>query len=180
MSPTCKLKTLHEYKALISFKFANKCSIIRKTSWKFPIHYVNTTFDFFGNSFTEQGKNHYWITIFLYRVIKIKFYWFTAAFLFSEDKKSKKLAVTLKFLYFLISLSLKLVSAICYQIFIFAPKWYPFKNYEKSFSFHLKSFFPSWDIQILSLSFHTFQIQKGKWKWNNLWCHELTCINLQM
>ena len=31
-SPTCKLKTFHEEKALISFKFANKNSIIRKTS----------------------------------------------------------------------------------------------------------------------------------------------------
>ena len=28
-----------------------------------------------------------------------------------------------------------------------------------------------------SLPFHTFQIQKDKWKWNNLWCHELPCIN---
>ena len=135
MSPTCKLKTLHEYKALISFKFANKCSIIRKTSWKFPIHYVNTTFHFLGNSFTEEGKNHYWNIIFLYRVIKIKFYWFTAAFLFSEDKKSKKLAVTLKFLYFLISLSLKLVSAIFYQIFIFAPNDSPLKTIKNVFHF---------------------------------------------
>ena len=31
-----------------------------------------------------------------------------------------------------------------------------------------------------SLPFHTFQIQKDKCKWNNLWCHELACINLQM
>ena len=28
--------------------------------------------------------------------------------------------------------------------------------------------------------FQTFQIQKGKWNWNNLWCHEMACINLQM
>ena len=33
---------------------------------------------------------------------------------------------------------------------------------------------------IFSLPFHIFQIQKGKWKWNNLWCHELACINLQL
>ena len=32
MSPTYKFKTFYEYKALISFKFANKDSIIRKTS----------------------------------------------------------------------------------------------------------------------------------------------------
>ena len=33
---------------------------------------------------------------------------------------------------------------------------------------------------IFSLPFHTFQIQNDKWKWNNLWCHELACINLQV
>ena len=56
MSPTCKLKTFHQYKALISFKFANKDSIIRKTAWKFPMHYVNTTFNILGNSLVEKGK----------------------------------------------------------------------------------------------------------------------------
>ena len=31
-----------------------------------------------------------------------------------------------------------------------------------------------------SLPFHSFQIQKDKWKWNNLlWCYQLTCINLR-
>ena len=34
-----KQKMFHEYKAVISFKFAKKDSIIRKTSWKFPMHY---------------------------------------------------------------------------------------------------------------------------------------------
>ena len=50
------------------------------------------------------------------------------------------------------------------------------------FYFNLKSSFRSEDIQIFvifSLPFHTFQIQKDKWKLNNL-CHELTSINLQM
>ena len=28
--------------------------------------------------------------------------------------------------------------------------------------------------------FHNSQIQKDKWKRNDLWCHELACINLQM
>ena len=54
---------------------------------------------------------------------------------------------------------------------------------KKCFLFNLKSSFHSWDIQvfvILSFPFQTFQIQKGKRKWNNLWCHELACINLQM
>ena len=48
--------------------------------------------------------------------------------------------------------------------------------------FHLESSFRSRNIQIFvifPLSFHTFQIQKNKWKWNNL-CHELACINLQV
>ena len=39
------------------------------------------------------------------------------------------------------------------------------------FLFHLKSSFRSRDIQIFvifSLPFHTVQIQKGKWKLNNL------------
>ena len=64
---------------------------------------------------------------------------------------------------------LKLVSAIFYEIFIFSPnEKKPFKNYEKCFLFHLKSSFGSRDIQIFSLPFHTLQIQKAKWKWNNL------------
>ena len=57
MSSTCKLKTFHEHNALISFKFANKDSIIRKTSWKLPMHYINTTFHFFGNSPLEKRKH---------------------------------------------------------------------------------------------------------------------------
>ena len=55
--------------------------------------------------------------------------------------------------------------------FDFCIKWKAFKNYEKCFLFHLKSYFHSRDIQIFvifSLPFHTFQIQKGKWKWNNV------------
>ena len=66
--------------------------------------------------------------------------------------------------------TLKLVSAIFYQIFIFSPNDSPSKT-EKCFLFHLKSSFRSRDIQIFvifSHPFHTFQIQKDKWKWNNL------------
>ena len=73
-------------------------------------------------------------------------------------------------------LYLKLVSALFYQIFIFY-------QIIKCFLFHLKSSFRSQDIHIFvvfSLPFHTFQIQKNKWKWNDLWCHELACINLQV
>ena len=64
----------------------------------------------------------------------------------------------------------------------FFTKWLPFKNYQKCFFFPLKSLFRSPDSHtfvIFSLLFHTFQIQKDKWKCNNL-CHELTCINLQI
>ena len=44
------------------------------------------------------------------------------------------------------------------------------------FLFHIRSWFCSWDIQIFvifSLLFQTFQIQKEKWKYSNLWCHGL-------
>ena len=83
----------------------------------------------------------------------------------------------------LISQVLKLVSAIFYEFFIFLPNDSPSKTVKNVFLFHLKSSFCSWDIQIFvifPLPFHTFQIQKNKWKWNNLWCHELACINLQV
>ena len=62
MYPTCKLKTFHEYKTLISFKFkfANKVKVIAKMSSKFPTRYVNTTFNFLGNFLVEEGK--YFVT----------------------------------------------------------------------------------------------------------------------
>ena len=31
-----------------------------------------------------------------------------------------------------------------------------------------------------TLPFYISQIQKDTWNWNNLWCYELACINLQM
>ena len=80
-------------------------------------------------------------------------------------------------------LPLKLVSAIFLSNFYFFIKWQTFKNYAKCFLFHIKTSFHSQDTQIFvifSLPFHCSQIQKGKWKWNNLWCHKLACINLQM
>ena len=70
----------------------------------------------------------------------------------------------------------KLVSATFYQIFIFLffIKFLFFISSKKLLSFwrysNFCNFFP----------FHIFQIQKDKWKWSNLWCHELTGINLQM
>ena len=68
-----------------------------------------------------------------------------------------------------------------YQIFIFSPNDSPSKT--RCFLFHLKSSFRSQDNQNFvnfPLSFQTFQIQKNKWNRNNLWCHELACMNLQM
>ena len=88
MSPTCKLKTFHEYKALISFKFANKYSKIKKISH--ALH--NTTLIFEGNLLIEKGE--YLViewSYFLCRVIKIKFYWFIAAFLFLDRWESKEI-----------------------------------------------------------------------------------------
>ena len=79
--------------------------------------------------------------------------------------------------------NLKLVCVIFYQIFIFLSNERPSKAMKNVFLFHLKSSFCSRDIKnyvIFSLPFHTFQVQKGKWKWNNLWCHKLACINLEM
>ena len=73
---------------------------------------------------------------------------------------------------------------IFYQIFIFSPNDRPstmklwkmfFISSKKLFSFSSYS-----NFCIFSLPFHTFQNQKYKWKWNNLWCHNLACINLQM
>ena len=78
--------------------------------------------------------------------------------------------------------TLKLVSAIFYQIFLF-HQTITLQKLWKMFLFHVKSSSRSWDIQIFvifALPFCTFQIQNDKWKLNNLWCHELACINFQM
>ena len=50
--------------------------------------------------------------------------------------------------------SLKFVSAISYQIFIFSPNDSP--SYEKYFLFHLKSSFRSQNIQIFVVLFTSF------------------------
>ena len=98
----------------------------------------------------------------------------SSAWYFHHDRTHCIAENTLKFL--------KLLSAIFHQIFIFSPNNSPSKTMKK-FLFHLKSCFRSRDIQIFvifSLLFHTFQIQKGKWKWSNSWCHELAYINSPM
>ena len=83
----------------------------------------------------------------------------------------------------LLANNLKLVSAIFYQFFFFFYRMIALQKLWKMFLFHLNSSLLSRDIQIFvifPLPFHTFQIQKNKWKWNNLWYHELACINLQV
>ena len=51
-------------------------------------------------------------------------------------------------------LNVLLKACVCYFLSIFFfTKWYPFKNYEKCFLFHLKSPFPSRDIQFFVYSF---------------------------
>ena len=61
---------------------------------------------------------------------------------------------------------------VCYFLsnFYFLPNDSPSKTVKNVFLFDLKSSFRSRDIKIIvffPLPFHTFQIQKGKWKWNN-------------
>ena len=71
-----------------------------------------------------------------------------------------------------------------YQFFTISQNDSPLKTMKNEcFLFHLKGSFRSQDIHIFViffLPFHAFQIRKDKWKWNNLWCHKLTCLNLQM
>ena len=66
---------------------------------------------------------------------------------------------------------LKLVSTIFYQIFIFSSNDRKnLKNYEKCFFISSKKLFSFSRYSNFRnfFPFHTFQIQKGKWKWNNL------------
>ena len=55
-----------------------------------------------------------------------------------------------------------------YQIFIFSPNDSPSKTIKNVFYFIEKALFIFEIFIIFSLTFHTFQIQKDKWKWNNL------------
>ena len=76
---------------------------------------------------------------------------------------------------------LRFKACVCYFLsnFYFFIKWQAFKIYEKCFYFIWKALFV---LEIFNFCnffpFHIFQIQKGKWKWNNLRCHKLACINL--
>ena len=79
--------------------------------------------------------------------------------------------------------NLKLVPAIFCQSFIFWPNDSLLKTMENVFYFILKALFVLEIFNFLYFfpSFPHFHIERDKWKWNNLrWCHELTCINLQI
>ena len=118
---------------------------------------------------------------------RIKFYWF-AQLGFGLDLSTIVLGLISKCKVWLTSgsetsSSLKLVSTIFYQFLIFTSNVRSSKTMKKISLLHLKSSFRSRDYQIFVnffLPFHTFQIQKGKWKWNNLWCHKFACVNLQI
>ena len=62
------------------------------------------------------------------------------------------------------------VAAIFYQIFIFSSNDRPLKPMKNVFYFIEKVLFilEIFNFCNFSLPFYTFQIQKGKWKWNNL------------
>ena len=72
------------------------------------------------------------------------------------------------------------VSAIFCQIFIFSPNGNPLKNMKMFFISSKKFFSFSRYSNFCSVfpSLTHFPDQNDKWKWNNLRCHELTCINL--
>ena len=61
--------------------------------------------------------------------------------------------------------------------FLFFHQMIGLQKLSKMFLISSKNLF---SFVTFSLPFHTFQIQKDKWKWNNLWRHKLACINLQM
>ena len=79
-------------KSTHNFKFTNKDSLIRKTSWKFHMHYVNTALNFLANSFGKNKVCCYWIIIFLCNKSKKV----NQLVLFLKNEKLKKLAVALK------------------------------------------------------------------------------------
>ena len=68
------------------------------------------------------------------------------------------------------------------SIFFFSLSDRPSETMKNIFHFIVKALFvlKYSNFCILFLPFHTVQIQKGKWKGNNLSCHKLACINLQM
>ena len=70
------------------------------------MHYVNTTFDFWGNSLLEKGKYLVIESSYLNQSNENEVLQIYCSFSFLKDKKSNKLVVALEFLYFLTVLSL--------------------------------------------------------------------------
>ena len=132
-----------------------------------------------------EGQLDSHVEIVLLEYQKLSFFFF----FFCTDEMVKQNPKNIKTIQSLLSLpvnhyssNLTLVSAISNQIFIFNQMiglhklWkILFVSSKEFFSFLRYSSFCNF-----SLLFHTFQIQTGKWKWNNLWCHKLACITLQM
>ena len=75
---------------------------------------------------------------------------------------------------------IKLVSANFYQTFIFSLNDSPLKTMKNVVYLIAKPLFVLVMFKFLQFfSFlSSFQIEKDKWKWNNL-CHQCTCINFQ-
>ena len=73
---------------------------------------------------------------------------------------------------------LKLVST----FFFFTELYSPSKTTKNAFYFIEKALFIHVIFKFFWFfhSFPHFPKSKDKWKWYNLWCHELVCINLQM
>ena len=64
--------------------------------------------------------------------------------------------------------------------FLFLAKWWPFKNYEKCFLFHLKCPFHSWGLQIfvfLSSFLPVNHFFRGWSKINLKVCDVINCLN---
>ena len=78
--------------------------------------------------------------------------------------------------------NLKLLPAIFFIKFLFFTKWYPFKNYEKRFLFHLKTSFRSQNIQTFVFSssplFSPASHYSGGWSKKNLKVYDvINCLN---
>ena len=65
--------------------------------------------------------------------------------------------------YILFFHQMKTLQKLWKMLFISSKKLFVFSRHSNFFNFFIH--------------FYTFQIQKDKWKWNDLWCHELAWIN---
>ena len=108
-------------------------------------------------------------------------HWMTTIATLKRRKKSLKLLKTHFSKGELISN--ELVSIIEFKFahyFLFFNQLIAHQRQWKIILFQLKSPFCSQHIQnlVIFFPFHTFQIQKDKWRWNKLCCHEMACTGL--